>query len=66
MLIKFYYTSWSHSNPRINYSSTEVKENIKKKNPKTFIDYLQAIDDLHESLEDQNPTKEKTSANSIW
>ena len=43
----------------------ESERKYEKKNPKAFIDYLQAIDDLHGSLEDQNPTKKKTSANSI-
>ena len=27
------------------------------KNPKAFTDYLQAIDNIHENLEDYNPTK---------
>ena len=29
------------------------------KNPKVFIDYSQTIDDVHENLEDYNPTKKK-------
>ena len=29
------------------------------KNPKAFIDYLQAIDGVYEHLEDYNPTKER-------
>ena len=34
------------------------KVGIKKlKNPKAFIDYSQAIDDVYEDLEDYNPTK---------
>ena len=34
------------------------KVGIKKlKNPKTFIDYLQTIDEVYENLEDCNPTK---------
>ena len=30
---------------------------FKKKNPKAFIDYSQAIDDVYENLEDYNPKK---------
>ena len=34
------------------------KLGIKKlKNPKTFLDYLQTIDDVNENLEDYNPTQ---------
>ena len=29
------------------------------KNPKTFIDYSQTIDDVYENLEDCNPTKKR-------
>ena len=29
------------------------------KNPKTFIDYSQAIDDVYENLEDYDPTKKR-------
>ena len=29
------------------------------KNPKTFIDYSQTIDDAYENLEDCNPTKKR-------
>ena len=29
------------------------------KNPKTFIDYSQTIDDVYENLEDFNPTKKR-------
>ena len=29
------------------------------KNPKTFIDYSETIDDVHENFEDYNPTKKK-------
>ena len=32
-------------------------ENLK--NPKTFIDYSQIIDDVYENLEDHNPTKKR-------
>ena len=36
------------------------KVGIKKsKNPKTFIDYSQTINDVYENLEDNNPTKKK-------
>ena len=31
----------------------------KLRNPKTFIDYSQTIDDVHEKLEDYNLTKKK-------
>ena len=29
------------------------------KNPKVFIDYSQTVDDVHENLEDYNPTKKR-------
>ena len=32
------------------------------KNPKTFIDYLQTIDDDYENLEDYNPTKKRRAS----
>ena len=36
------------------------KVGIKKlKNPKAFIDYSQAFDDVYENLEDYNPTKKR-------
>ena len=36
------------------------KVGIKKiKNPKTFIEYSQAIDIMHENIIDHNPTKER-------
>ena len=36
------------------------KVGIKKlKNPKTFIDYSQTVDDIYENLEDYNPTKKR-------
>ena len=38
----------------------EKKVAIKKlKNPKTFIDYSQKIDDVYENLEDYKPTKKQ-------
>ena len=37
------------------------KVEIKKiKHPKAFIDYSQTIDNVHENLEDYNPTKKKS------
>ena len=32
---------------------------IENSNPKEFIDYSQAIDDVYENLEDYNPTKKR-------
>ena len=45
----------------INGREKVVIENLK--NPKTFLDYLQTIDDVFENLEDYNPTME--SINSV-
>ena len=38
-------------------SAEEKKWELKTKNPKTFFDYSQTIDDVYEHLEDYNPTK---------
>ena len=35
------------------------KVGIKTLNPKAFIDYIQAIDNVYENLEDYNPTKKR-------
>ena len=45
----------------INGREKVVIKNLK--NPKTFLDYLQTIDDVFENLEDYNPTME--SINSV-
>ena len=46
------------------YINGRQKVGIKKfKNPKAFIDYSQAIDDVYENSVDYNPTKKRTVSN---
>ena len=66
-MTKFTYMSKIHLNQSYNFlKSGREKVGIGKlKNPKTFIDYSQTIDDIYENLEDCNPAI-KRSVNSIW
>ena len=61
MLIKFIYTSKIHSNQSINYLLTEEKKvRIKRlRNPNSFDDYSQTINDVYENLENLNSTQKK-------
>ena len=61
MLTKFIYTSKIHSNQSINYLLTEEKKvRIKKlRNPNSFNDYSQTINDVYENLENSNSTQKK-------
>ena len=47
-------------NQSINCLITEEKtQELKKKNPKAFINYSETLDDVYENLEDYNPTKKR-------
>ena len=61
ILKKIIYLSKIYSNPSTNCLLTkEEKQELKKlKNPKAFIDYSQAIDNVYKNLEDQNPKKKR-------
>ena len=60
-MVKSINTSKIHSNQKVNCLLTEEKKyELKKlKNPKTFIDFSQTIDDVYENLEDYHPTKKR-------
>ena len=59
MIIVLYVKNIFESKNKLLISRRE-KVRIKKiKNPKAFINYSQAIDDVYENLEDYNPTKKR-------
>ena len=67
-MVKSINTSKIHSNQKVNCLLTEEKKyELKKlKNPKTFIDFSQTIDDVYENLGGLSSNKEKESVNRVW
>ena len=57
--ISLYVKDLFESNYELLINGREEVRMKKLKNPKTFIDYSQTIDDVYDNLEDYNPSKKK-------